>query len=294
MIQNDLIEACLKFTPHEGFHQTPLSTLQIVKCSAKTEPTHTVYTPCLCYIVQGEKEALIANKVYRYSPSQYLVSSVDIPVTGQVTEASKSRPYLCLVLEIESDVVYEVISNTSASAPTSAPSQRGFYVEKVNPDLSEAFLRLLRAMQNEDDMKFLAPSIVREIVYRLLSSKYGDVVRQLGIVGSQTQRISKVIETIRRDYASPIKIDELAKMAGMSPSSFHQHFKRVTALSPLQYQKRIRLHEARRLLSLDAGDAASVSFRVGYESPSQFSREYARQFGLPPIADLKRLKSSEP
>ncbi len=290
--RDDLVELCLHFARQEGFIQTPLKNLQIVRSNAKSEPMHTVYTPSLCFIVQGEKDAIIASKKYHYSPTQFLVSSIDMPVTGQVTVASEKKPYLCLVLGLESEIVYDIISSEPNPVSAIGPVQRGYYVDTVTPEIMDSFVRLLRSLQNESDRRILSRSIVREITYRLLCSPYGDVVRQLGIIGSQTQRISKVIEVIKKDFASSLRIEELARIANMSPSSFHEHFKKVTAMSPLQFQKRIRLQEARRLLSLDVGDAASVSYQVGYESPSQFSREYARLFGLPPIADLKRLRQS--
>ncbi len=149
----------------------------------------------------------------------------------------------------------------------------------------------MKTLENKNDLKVLAPSIVREIHYLLMSSRYGRKIRQLGVVGSKTQRIGKVVEHLRNDYAAPLRVTNLARMANMSPSSFHLHFRQVTSMSPLQYQKQVRLQEARRLLSVETTDAASVAFKVGYESPSQFSREYRRLFGQPPMRDLDRLRT---
>lgn len=287
-IPQELIDLAMQFTETEGIHDTPLRHLKIVRNNKVTQPVQAVYTPALCFIIQGAKEAVVGTKTYRYSPAQYLVTSVDLPVTGRVTSASTKTPYLCLVLEIDPTLVYEILKSSDLSADPSA--LKGIFLDKVTPDLTDSFLRLLRTLKNKNDTHVLAPLVIREITYRLLHSKYGQTVSQLGIAGSQTQRIAKVIGLLRKDYAKPLRTEELAEIAKMSVSSFHQHFKQVTSLSPLQYQKRIRLQEARRLLSAEVADAATAAFQVGYESPSQFSREYARLFGLPPISDLKRFR----
>ena len=167
-------------------------------------------------------------------------------------------------------------------------------MEQVTPELADAFARLLRSLESASDVKILAPAIVREIHYRLMNSRYGSRIRQLGVVGSKAQRIGKVVDHLQKEYAAPLRVTTLAQMANMSPSAFHLHFRHVTNMSPLQYQKQIRLQEARRLLSTGSSDAASVAFEVGYESPSQFSREYRRLFGQPPMRDVDRLRSSGP
>ncbi|MGE5458069.1 MAG: helix-turn-helix domain-containing protein [Methanococcaceae archaeon] len=191
-------------------------------------------------------------------------------------------------------MVYEILQETPIADIQGEKAEGGFFIEKVTPELADAFVRLMKILENNDELKILAPSIIREIHYRLLLSRFGTKIRQLGVVGSKTQKIAKVLDLLRKEYASPLKITDLARLASMSPSSFHLHFRLVTNMSPLQYQKQIRLQEARRLLSIETLDAASVAFKVGYESPSQFSREYRRLFGQSPINDIKRLRISIP
>lgn len=288
IIEQELIELSLKHCLQEGLHNTALTSLKIVRSNRITERIHNVYTPCVCFIVQGEKALFIGNNIYHYSSSQYLVTSIDLPLAGQITMASNEHPYLCLVLAIEPQLVYEIIHTLNTIDTTPHSSDKGFFLNEVKLDLSDAFLRLMYTLNCPNDRLILAPAIIREILYRLLNASHGNVIRQLGLSDSQTKRISKAIELIRKNYATAFNIKELADIASMSPSSFHQHFKRVTTMSPLQYQKHIRLQEARYLLSTQGIDAASAAFQVGYESASQFSREYTRMFGLPPMKDVKK------
>lgn len=288
--QSELVELGLRYSSATGISATAIPQLHIARSAVTAERVHSLYRPSLCFIVQGAKEVTIAGQIYRYAVSQYLVSTVDLPVTGEVVEATSKKPYLCFVIGIEPSVVYDLLKDSSepVGARTRA-SRPGIFVGQNDPQLCDAVLRLVRCLEHTGDCAVLAPAIVREVVYRLLQGTFGDVVRELGVVGSQTQRISKAIEHIKSSFTSPLKIDDLAKLAGMSTSSFHQHFKKVTTLSPLQYQKQLRLQEARRLLVASGSSAADVAFRVGYESPSQFSREYARLFGRSPRSDLKQL-----
>jgi AraC-like DNA-binding protein len=292
-VRKELSGLALEFSHDEGVHETALEHLRIARNNGRTQPFPTIYRPSLCFIVQGEKEVMVSGKPYRYGPSRYLVTSVALPVTAQVTKASPEEPYLALVMDIQPGLVYEILASSGQTMPNDAPSREGIFLDAVNPDLTDALLRLMRTLKNENDMLILAPLVIREITYRLLNSRHGGIVRPLGVAGSQMQRIAKVIELIRRDYARPLTTREMAEAANMSPSSFHQHFKLVTTMSPLQYQKRIRLQEAKRLLSAEASSAASAGFQVGYESPSQFSREYARMFGLPPMSDIRRMRREE-
>jgi AraC-like DNA-binding protein len=251
---------------------------------------HAVHRPSLCFIVQGAKEVSVGRALFRYRSLEFLFTSVDLPMTGQVLEATPSKPYLCLVLEIEPSLVFELATASAGLAPESSPrTEPAIFVGKRDEQLTDAFFRLLQCSATPLDAQILAPGVIREITYRLLLGPYGNSVRAAAVVGSQTQRIGKAIERLKRDYAKPLPVERLARVAGMSVSSFHDHFKRVTTLSPLQYQKQLRLQEARRLLLGDAANAAEVGFKVGYESPSQFSREYARFFGLPPLSDAKRI-----
>jgi AraC-like DNA-binding protein len=288
---SDLVELALRYSVTSGTARTPVSALQIVRADRTQERVHSVHRPSLCFLAQGAKEVTVGSRLFRYRSPQFLFSSVDLPVTGVVIEATPARPYLCLVLEIEPSLVLELASAGCAPAEPNTSSS-AIFVGESDARMTAAFTRLLDCLEHPLDIDVLAPSVVREITYRLLRGPYGSSVRDLGIAGSQTQRIAKVIDHLKRGFAEALRVEALAHIAGMSVSTFHQHFKQVTTLSPLQFQKRLRLQEARRLLLSHAAGSADVAFKVGYESPSQFSREYARLFGLPPIQDVTRALAS--
>jgi AraC-like DNA-binding protein len=288
-----LLELARGYCGREGIYSTPIAALKIVQRDQVTEPVPGRYASLVCIVLQGEKRVWSGKKVYRYNPEQYLVSCVDVPAIFQVTEATPERPYIGITMELQPSIIYEILHEAALREPPKASSSGGFFVERMTEELTDAFIRLLRSLQNDTDRKVLAPSIIREIHYRLLTSSYSEKIRQLGVVGSKLQKISKVVEHLQKDFALPLRINDLAEMANMSPSAFHLHFREVTNMSPLQYQKQIRLQEARRMLSVDVVDAASVAFRVGYESPSQFSREYRRLFGQPPMRDLESFRMLE-
>jgi AraC-like DNA-binding protein len=289
-----LLSTALEYCSREGIHPTDLPGFKVIRRDKTTEASPGMYTPIVCLVLQGEKRVWSGKKIYRYNPANYLVSCLDMPATVQVVKASALEPYVGLTLELQPSVVYEILQETSPLKIQSEGPGGGFFVERVTAELADAFARLLKTLEEKNDQKLLAPSIIKEIHYRLMSSRYGSKIRQLGMVGSKTQRISKVLEHLRKDYAAPLSVPDLAKMANMSPSAFHLHFRHVTHMSPLQYQKQIRLQEARRLLSVETIDAASVAYQVGYESPSQFSREYKRLFGQPPMRDVERLREPVP
>jgi len=290
-IINNLLANALKYCDREGIHETPLPELKVIRREKTTEASPGMYASVICLVLQGEKRVWSGKKIYRYDPENYLVSCIDIPATVQIVRASAKQPYVGLTLELEPSVVYDILQETSPAEVQNEQPGGGFFVEKVTAELAGSFARLMKTLENKNDLRVLAPSIVREIHYHLMSSRYGMKVRQLGVVGSKTQRIGKVVEHLRRDYAEPLSVTSLARMANMSPSSFHLHFRQVTSMSPLQYQKQVRLQEARRLLSVETTDVASVAFKVGYESPSQFSREYRRLFGQPPMRDMDQLRT---
>jgi AraC-like DNA-binding protein len=291
-VPRQLIELGLHHAPAAGTSATAIPALQIVRVDRPHVPVHSLLRPALCFIAQGTKQVTVGAEILRYGSGEFLFTSVDLPVTGEVSEASARRPYLCLALEIDPGVVFELASAKAARWPA-APSapRRAIFVGQGDELMTHAFLRLMLCLERPLDAEVLAPLVIREITFRLLLGPYGAAVRELVVVGSQTQRVAQAIDRLKRDYARPLRVEELARAAGMSPSSFHQHFKKVTALSPLQYQKQLRLQEARRLLLVDGGGAGDVGFRVGYESASQFSREYARFFGLPPASDVKRQRA---
>ncbi len=282
-----LDQLCLRHAPRSGVWPTDLSTLQIARLDTTEERVHSLHRPSVCFLVQGRKEAHIGSSIFRYGAGEFLVSSVDLPTTGVVVEATSRKPYLCLVLAIEPSLVFELAS--SMRWPASTRTHRAIFVGPSDPEMTGAFVRLMACLESPMDIQMLAPGIIREITYRLLRGPYGETVRELGVVGSGTQRIAVVIEKIKREYTKPLRTEELARTAGMSPSSLHDHFRKVTTLSPLQFQKRLRLQEARRLLLTQQESVADVGFTVGYESASQFSREYARLFGAPPTRDITEI-----
>ncbi|HTR98545.1 MAG TPA: AraC family transcriptional regulator [Bacteroidota bacterium] len=290
--KRDLLDLAMKHCKQEGVHATPLQGFKVVRRERTTEAVVGRYASLVCIVLQGEKKVWSGRKVFRYDPDNYLVSCVDVPATFQVTKATPEEPYIGLTLELQPSLIYQILHESPVAKIRHEDTAGGFFVEKMSSELADAFSRLLRSLDNGNDLIVLAPSIVREIHYRLMNSRYGTKIRQLGVVGSRSQRIGKVVDYLQKDYAAPLKVTDLARMANMSPSAFHLHFRQVTNMSPLQYQKQIRLQEARRLLSVENTDAASVAFRVGYESPSQFSREYRRVFGQPPRRDVMRMRQT--
>jgi len=249
-----------------------------------------VYDPALVLVAQGAKQVILGGEVYRYDESNYLLSAFDLPAHCQVVEASPGRPYLCVKLCLDMDLLRELL----ASAPEALPGATGLglAVSPLDQGLLDAVLRLVRLIETPDDMAVLGPLVEREILYRLLIGPQGNRLRQRAVAGSRSQQVARAIDWLRRHYRQPLRIGDLAAEVAMSASSLHHHFRAVTAMSPLQYQKQLRLQEARRLLMSEAGDVASVAHRVGYESPSQFSREYSRQFGAPPSRDVEQLRRS--
>ncbi|HET9954501.1 MAG TPA: AraC family transcriptional regulator [Polyangiaceae bacterium] len=288
---SELAQIAGRHAPRDGMLPTAVPELHVVRATQRSQPVHAVQRPSLCFLVQGAKEVSVAGTTYRYTAGEHLVSTVDLPITGEIVEASPRNPYYCLVISLEPALVQRVLDDGKFEVPD-GPGP-GIFVGRPEPRLADAALRLARCLEDERDGRVLAPSILREIVYRLLCGPYGGTVRDLGTSGSRTQRIARAIERLKNSFAEPLKMAELAALAGMSPSSFHEHFKRITTLSPLQYQKVLRLQEARRLLEQGFG-AADVAFRVGYQSPSQFSREYARCFGASPRSDARPRGASEP
>jgi AraC-like DNA-binding protein len=258
--------------------------------SAHTMPV--LYTPMVCLIAQGLKHVVVGSEEVVYDDSKYLIATVDLPATSTIRKASAKKPYLSLSLELQPALFAEMLLTLPALAAPSTPS-RGLAVATQDPKLVEAFARLLRLLDTPAEIPALAPLLVREIHYRLLTGAHTIALRQLCLQESHTAQVSRAVAWIRKNYAKPFRMETLARTASMSTASLHRHFKAVTAMSPLQYQKQVRLQEARRLLVAEHEDAAAVAFTVGYGSPSQFSREYHRHFGAPPREDAERIRSSE-
>jgi len=282
----DLARSALEWAPDEGVHATPLPGLLVIRSDGRTLPTHAIYRPSLCLVLQGAKEVVMNGHVFRFQRGRFLIVSIDLPITSHVVEASPGKPFLCLALDLDPDLVFGLLQGMGP-APEPVASGPGIHLSEGTQELLDAFLRLLRCLGEPADAEVLGPMLRREITYRLLRTEYGPVVRQLGVAGSRVQRIAKAVARLRERFDDPLRIEDLAQLVNMSPSSFHKHFKEITSLSPLQFQKELRLQEARRLLRVEGLDAATAAFRVGYESPSHFSREYARHFGLPPIRDIR-------
>jgi AraC-like DNA-binding protein len=233
---------------------------------------------------------LLGDDTYVYDAHHYLITSVHLPTIVQIIEASPEKPYLGLRLKFDLREVSQLMVDSNLPQPRPQQSSRGMATGEVTLQLVNALIRLIDLLADEKDIPILAPVIQREIIYRLLIGNQGERLRQIATAGSQSQQIARAIGWLKSNYATPISIDDLAAQANMSTSTFHHHFRSLTALSPLQYQKQLRLQEARRLMLAERMDAANAAFQVGYESPSQFSREYSRLFGAPPLRDIATLR----
>lgn len=284
-----LAAAVERHTREDGDRETAVPGLWLYRSSTPSEKHAVVYVPSLCVVAQGAKEVVVGGQVYRYDPAQSLLVSVDMPALTHVADATPDRPCLAIRIPIEPAVVGELLADGTA-IPLSGPPTRGIGVIDLEPPLLDAVSRLLNLLDAPGEIPALAPLVLREITFRLLTGPEGARLRQIASAGAPAHRVARAIRWLRDRYAEPLRIDTLAKHVGMSPSSLHLHFKSMTALSPLQYQKRLRLQEARRLMTGEGLDAGEAAFRVGYESPSQFGREYRRMFGVSPrrnAADLK-------
>ncbi|MBD9482148.1 AraC family transcriptional regulator [Pseudomonas sp. PDM14] len=289
---NELAQLIARFAPEEGIHQTAISALALARCEAPSAMVHALYLPALCIIAQGQKVVGLDDERYIYDPLNYLVASVTLPVTGQVTQASPEQPYLSLRLDIDPNDISTLIAEAGPIGVPAAGSGRGLYVAQLDGTLQDAVMRLIRLLDNPRDIPMLAPLIQREILYRLLCSPQGQILRDIANADSQTHRVTRAIDWLNRNFNEPLRIEDLAKVANLSQSTLHHRFKAMTAMSPLQYQKQLRLQEARRLMVCENLEVAAAGYRVGYESPSQFSREYSRLFGAPPLRDLARLRNA--
>ncbi len=278
----------------DGVFETAISRLFIGKVSRVQHPVHTVYEPALCVIAQGRKQVLLNDEVYVYDPSRYLVFAQNLPVTGQVFDASPESPHLAIRLNLDVTEIAELALGLGLPGkPSGLQAGRGIYTGGLTAPLLGPLLRLLMLLEQPEDIPTLAPLAIREIVYRLLKSPDGWRLAQLTMVESQSQRVAHVIELLRKRYTETLRMEDLAKQVHWSVSSLHHHFKAITAMSPMQYQKQLRLQEARRVMLSEDIDAAAAGHRVGYGSQFQFNREYSRFFGAPPARDIKRLREQQ-
>jgi AraC-like DNA-binding protein len=264
--------------------------MSLIRREKPTPPICAMYEPGICLAVQGAKRVLLGNESYVYGAHRYLITSVDIPSVVQIIQASRKRPYLGLMLKFDLQEISQLMMDTNLAPPLLRPSRRGMATGELTVPLLAAFQRLVDMLAAPQDIPILAPIVQREIFYRLLVSDQGGHLRQIATVGSRSHRIARAIHWLKSNLARPFRISDLASQVNMSKSTFHHQFRALTAMSPLQYQKRLRLNEARRLMLTERLDAATAALQVGYESASQFSREYSRLFGSPPLRDIMSLR----
>lgn len=289
--REEIVERIAHALPEDGLLDT-FSGLRLARSAQPTEPVGSVYQPAFCYVAQGGKQALLGEEIFRYDPGHYLLYTVDLPLTVQVKEASKERPYLGFRLSLDSSLVASVMMESGVEPKKSDATIKAMVVGLMDADLLDASVRLLRLLDAPDTSKVLAPLIIREIVFRLMAGGQGARFSHLLAAGAETRRISQAIGYLREHFDQSLRMDDIAHELGMSVSGFHHHFKSITAMSPLQFQKQLRLQEARRLMLNEDLDAASAGYRVGYETPSYFSRDYKKLFGAPPQRDITKLRSS--
>ncbi|MUI12323.1 helix-turn-helix domain-containing protein [Massilia dura] len=269
---------------------TSIPGLTLYRYTAPTLPDSVTYEPSMAVVVQGRKRVTLGRTSFDYGPSHFLLTSLDLPVTSQVIEASLEVPYLCLRLKLDIAMVRELLSRQPDLATRWHNSQPAMTTAETTAEFLDAFCRLIDLQRAPQDIEFMSELIQREIVYRILQSAEGQRLRSIASMGDSGQRTAKAVEWIRDNYRKPLRMETLAHVACMGVSTLHHHFRALTSMTPLQYQKRLRLHEARRLMLMDGHDAASAAFGVGYESASQFNREYSRAFGQPPLRDVRALR----
>jgi AraC-like DNA-binding protein len=270
---------------------TDVPGLLLSRRTAPTAPISATYEPSLAVVAQGRKRAVLAGTPFIFDESRYLLTSLDLPVICNVIEASEAVPYLCFVLKLEMPVVRELLSREEIQAPEAPSDNPAMATGETTAELLDACCRLVNLLNTPQDIPFLSGLIQREIIYRILRGPKGARLRAIATLGDQSHRTAKAIAWIKANYAKPLRVEDLAEIAGMGQSTLHHHFRALTAMSPLQYQKQIRLQTARERMLVDGLDAASAAFEVGYESASQFNREYSRLFGQPPRRDIQTLRS---
>lgn len=280
-----------RYARAEGLTPTAWPALSFFRADSPSDRSCAMYEPCLGLLLQGNKHILLGEERFEQENGHYLINSIDVPVSAQVMRASPHEPCLCITLRLDPVRIGEWLSEVKLPKPATATA-RGLALSPVSTDILDPLLRLARLLDSPRDLPLLAPLIERELIYRLLIGEQGARLAQIATAGGQGQQIARAIQWLKQHYNKPLRIGDLANMVNMSASSLHHHFREITAMSPLQYQKLLRLHEARRLLLTEGCDVATAAHRVGYESPSQFSREYSRQHGAPPLRDVNRLRSA--
>ncbi|OIQ52282.1 Exoenzyme S synthesis regulatory protein ExsA [Pseudodesulfovibrio hydrargyri] len=284
-----LAERIYRWTETDSHLESAIPGLMLVRYETPTEPKSAMYEPCICVVAQGAKRVQLGDEEYVYDENHMLITSVGLPVMANVLKASKEAPLLSLVLKIDLGMVAQLMVDSNLPAPNNRRTGRGMAVCEVSEPLLDGFQRLIDLLDTPEDIPILSPLILKEILYRLLMGELGPRLRQIATAESHGQQVARAVDWLKENYAKQLKVEGLARETGMSVSTFHHHFRAMTAMSPLQFQKWLRLHEARRLMLTESQDATTAALQVGYESPSQFSREYKRQFGAPPLRDIKNL-----
>jgi AraC-like DNA-binding protein len=279
-----------RWTDKKDLFEGTIPGLKLFRAEKPSEPISIMYDPRVCVVAQGAKRVVLGQETFVYDAQHFLVTSVDLPTFVQIINASPAKPCLGLVLSIDQRELSQLMVDSHLPPPRQQQSSRAMATGEVTLPLLAAFQRLIDLLDEPKDIPILAPIIEREIFYRLLIGDQGVRLRQIAASGSQSNQIARAIGWLKGNFARPLSIDELASQVNMSTSTFHHHFRQVTAMSPLQYQKWLRLNEARRLMLAEDRDATTAAFQVGYESPSQFSREYSRLFGAPPLRDISSLR----
>jgi AraC-like DNA-binding protein len=279
-----------RWTENDERLDTVVPGLSLFRRVEPSQPTSGMYEPSICMVAQGAKRVLLGDDAYVYDAHHYLITSVHLPTVVQILEASREKPYLGLMLKLDQREISQLMVDSNLPPPRAQQARRGMATGEVTLPLLTAFQRLIELLAEPQDIPILAPIIQREIIYRLLVGDQGARLRQIASAGSQSHQIARAIDWLKGNFTKPLYIEDLATQINMSTSTFHHHFRALTAMSPLQYQKTLRLNEARRLMLTERLDAATAAFQVGYESPSQFSREYNRLFGAPPLRDITNLR----
>ncbi len=283
-----LKEYLLKCMPEPGKFSTAIEGLSMLRRESGSHVENCFYKPSIGLIVQGNKHSRVGSEEYTYGENQCLLVSVDMPSSFSSSEASHDRPFLAVSLDLDRFLIARLAMELPAVSDPGSNTCKGVVVADADFDLVNAFLRLVRLLENRDQVAFLAPAVVQEIHYRLLTGPLGKNLQKFSTCGTHSNQIARAVAWLRENYKEPLRVEDLARRVNMGTSTFHRHFKQVTTLSPLQYHKRLRLYEAQRLMLMEDADAASAGLSVGYESPTQFSREYKRMFGEPPRRDVMR------
>ncbi len=291
--KNKLRDRIAHWTEQNGETAKALPGLWMYKFEAPSERTHIIQHPSVCLIGQGSKQIFWGRETLRYDRDHFLVTSIDLPVVAKVQDASPEKPYMGMAFAISQKEIVQLLAEGNLPVPPAPSRRKAMTVGTLTLPLINAFLRLIELLDDPVSIPFLAPSISREILYRLITSDEGFHLRQVGMTGSQSAQIHRAVEWMKTHLNQQLRIEKLAEYCRMSQSSFHHHFRKLTAMSPLQYQKRLRLQEARRLMLVEDLDVTRVAFAVGYESSSQFCREYNRQFGQSPARDIKAIKAAQ-